>query len=229
MKFGILVIGNEILSGDVTEINASYMAKNLTALGHKVERIVVVPDRIDDIVEELNRLRRYDFVFVSGGLGATHDDVTAEAIAKALNRKLIHNEDAERQVRKWTDKKEVIEKISKVPEGAEIIENSVGVAPAFVISNLAALPGVPEEMKDTFKKIVKRFSKEEYHVEYLKVKGYEENIVKELRKVVEKFPDIEIGSYPKTNYVLIKFSGRDARRVEEAKRMFEELLNEKNL
>ena len=198
MKFGILVVGNEILSGDVTEINANYISKRLTQLGHKVERIVVVPDRIDDIVEELNRLRRYDFVFVTGGLGATHDDVTAEAIAKSLKRELVHSEEAEKQVRKLVDKKKVIEKISKVPKGSIIVENDVGVAPAFIVSNVAALPGVPEEMKDTFEKIVKRFSKEEYYVEYLKVNRFESNFVEQLNKVVEKFPDIEIGSYPKT-------------------------------
>ncbi len=224
MKFGVLVVGNEILSGDVTEFNANYIAKRLTTLGHKVERIVVVPDRVEDIVEELNRLRKYDFVFVSGGLGATHDDVTAEAIAKALNKKLIRSEDAERQVRRWTDKRDVIEKISKVPKGAEIVENSVGVAPAFVVSNVAALPGVPMEMKDTFEKIVRRFAKEEYHVEYLKIEGYEGDIIEQLRKVVNKYTDVEIGSYPKTNYVLIKFSGRDAKKVEEAKKYFESLL-----
>ncbi len=224
MKLGILVVGNEILSGDVTEINANYISKRLTQLGHKVERIVVVPDRVEDIVEELNRLRRYDFVFVTGGLGATHDDVTAEAIAKSLKRGLVHSEEAEKQVRKWVDKKEVIEKISKVPKGSIIVENDVGVAPAFIVSNVAALPGVPEEMKDTFEKIVKRFSKEEYHVEYLKVNRYESSFIEHLNKVVEKFPDIEIGSYPKTKYVLIKFAGRDPKRVEEAKKYLESLL-----
>lgn len=220
VRFGILVVGNEILSGDVTELNANYISKRLTEMGHKIERIVVDPDRI----EELNRLRRYDFVFVTGGLGATHDDVTAEAIAKALKRELVHSEEAEKQVRKCVNKREVVEKISKVPKGAIVVENDVGVAPAFIVENVAALPGVPEEMRDTFEKIVKRFSKEEYHVEYLQVNKFESNFIEQLNRVVEKFPDIEIGSYPKTKYVLVKFAGRDPKRVEEVKKYLKSLL-----
>ena len=225
MKFAILVVGNEILSGEVSESNANYMAKRITMMGHRVERIVVVPDRVEDIAEELKRLLKYDFVFVSGGLGATHDDVTAEGIAEALGKKLVHNDVVERHVRKWTDKREVINKISRIPAGAEVVENSVGVAPAFVVDRVAALPGVPREMKDTFEKIVRRFSKEDYHVDYLRIDGYEENIVNQLHKVVERFPDVEIGSYPKPGYVLVKFSGRDMKRVDEAKRYLESLLS----
>ncbi|WP_456369444.1 competence/damage-inducible protein A [Geoglobus sp.] len=224
MKFAILVVGNEILSGEVGESNANYMAKRLTMLGHRVERIVLVPDRVDDIAEELRRLLRYDFVFVSGGLGATHDDVTAEGIAVALGKRLVYNDTVEKLVRRWTDKREVISKISRIPAGSEVVENSVGVAPAFVVDKVAALPGVPNEMKDTFEKIIRRFSKEDYHVDYLRIDGYEENIVNQLHKVVEKYPDVEIGSYPKPGYVLVKFSGRDMKRVDEAKKYLESLL-----
>lgn len=224
MRFGILVVGNEILSGEIQETNANYIAKRLTMMGHKVERIVVVPDRVEDISEELKRLLVFDFVFVTGGLGATHDDVTAEGIARALGKELIYSDEVERLVKRWTDKKEVIYKVSKIPSGAEVIENSVGVVPAFVVGKVAALPGVPNEMRDTFEKIVKRFSKEDYHVDYLRVDGYEENIVNQLHKVVQAFPDVEIGSYPKPGYVLIKFSGRDPARVAEAKKYFEKLI-----
>ncbi len=224
MKFAILVVGNEILSGEISETNAAYISKRITAIGHRVERVVVVPDRVQDIAEELKRLRRYDFIFVTGGLGATHDDVTAEGIALALGKKLVHSEEAEKMVRRWTDNEEVINKIARVPEGSEVVENNAGVAPAFVTDNIAAMPGVPAEMRDTFEKIVRRFAEEDYHADYLRVDGYEENIVRHLHRVVEKYPDVEIGSYPKPGYVLVKFSGRDASRVEEAKRYFERLL-----
>ncbi len=221
MKFAILVVGNEILSGEISESNAAYISKRITMLGHRVERVVVVPDRVEDIAEELRRLMKYDFVFITGGLGATHDDVTAEGVALALNRKVVHSEEAERMVRRWTNRSEVINKIAKVPAGAEIVENTSGVAPAFVVENVAAMPGVPVEMKDTFEKIVGRFVKEDFHVDYLRIDGYEENIVDILHRVVEKYPDVEIGSYPKPGYVLVKFSGRDLSRVESAKRFFE--------
>ncbi len=224
MKFAVLVVGNEILSGEISESNAAYISKRITMLGHRVERVVVVPDRIEDIAEELRRLVRFDFVFVTGGLGATHDDVTAEGIALALDRKLIHNEEVERMVRKWTNRTEVVNKIAKVPAGAEIVENSSGVAPAFIVENVAAMPGVPVEMRDTFEKIVRRFVREDFHVDYLRIDGYEENIVSILHRVVERYPDVEIGSYPKPGYVLVKFSGRDTSRVESAKRFLEGML-----
>ncbi len=224
MRFAVLVVGNEILSGEISETNAAYISKKVTTMGHRVERVVVVPDRIEDIAVELKRLIRYDFVFVTGGLGATHDDVTAEGVALALGKKLVHSEEAERMVRRWTDNQEVVDKIAKVPEGSEVIENNAGVAPAFVVENVAAMPGVPAEMRDTFEKIVRRFAEEDYHADYLRVDGLEENIVNHLRMVVDRFPDVEIGSYPKPGYVLVKFSGRDASRVEEAKRYFERLL-----
>ena len=224
MRFGILVVGNEILSGEIHESNATYISKRITAMGHKVERIIVVPDRVEDISLEIRRLTEYDFVFVTGGLGATHDDVTAEGIALALGKELVYNEEAGKMVRKWTDNEEVIKKIATLPEGAEIIQNNVGVAPAFVVENVAAMPGVPAEMKDTFEKIIKRFAEEDYHVEYLRVNGLEENIVEHLKKVVERFADVEIGSYPKPGYVLVKFSGKNYSRVDEAKKYFERLV-----
>ncbi len=224
MKFAILVVGNEILSGEINETNAAYMSRRVTSMGHRVSRIVVVPDIVDEIAEELRRLMKYDFVFVTGGLGPTHDDVTAEAIAKATGRKLVFSEEAGKIVQRWTDSKEVVEKIATIPEGSEVIENNAGVAPAFVVENVAVMPGVPAEMRDTFEKIVRRFAEEDYHVDYLRVDGLEENIVGYLNKVVERFPDIEIGSYPKPGYVLVKFSGRDASRVEDAKKYFERLL-----
>ena len=219
MKFAIISVGNELLRGDIANDNAKYIAERLSSMGHGVERIVVVPDRVEDIVEEIRRLLKYDFIFITGGLGATHDDVTAEAVARALNRSLVLDGKAVEQVRRWTDKKEVIKKVASVPEGSEIIFNDAGVAPAFVVGKVAALPGVPEEMRDTFEKIVERFEKLEVHEEEIRVEGKEEEILEKLNEVVRKFPDVEIGSYPKRGYVVLKFRG-EKRRVVEAKREF---------
>ena len=219
MKFAIVSVGNELLRGDIANDNAKYMAEKLTALGHSVERIVVVPDRVDDIVEELRRLLKYDFIFVTGGLGATHDDVTAEAIAKALNRSLVLDENAVRQVRRWTDKREVVEKVARIPAESEVVPNDVGVAPAFIAGKIAALPGVPAEMRDTFEKIIRRFEKLDVYEEEVIVEGKEEEFLEKINSVVEKFPDVEIGSYPKPGYVVLKFRGKKER-VVEAKREF---------
>ena len=225
MDFIIITIGNEILSGDVLNTNATYMAKRLTRMGHRVRRIVVIPDDVDEIVEEVtNASKSADFVLVTGGLGATHDDVTAEAIAKAFNRRLVIDERVYNKLKKFCTNEEAIRKISSVPEGCEVIWNDVGGAPAFIIENVAVMPGVPAEMENTFEKIVKRFEKIDYFEEYVQVEGFEERIVDKLNKVVKEFPDVQIGSYPKKGYVLIKFSGSDEKRVKAAKERFKQLL-----
>ncbi len=227
MKFTIVSVGNEILSGDISNTNATYMARRLTQKGHKVIRIITVPDIVEDIAEEVDRARKKsDFVLVTGGLGATHDDVTTEGIAKALGRKLVLYEDVFEKLRqKYPDaNEEALRKVCTFPEGSEVIDNDVGVAPGYVVENVAVMPGVPAEMEDVFEKILPRFGEREYYETTLRVEGYEERILDQLNRVVEEFKDVQIGSYPKPGYVIIKFSGRSRGRVEEAKRRLEGLL-----
>jgi len=227
MDFVIVSVGNEILSGDISNTNATYMARRLTHRGHRVIRIITVPDDVNDIADEVSRARRIgDFVLVTGGLGATHDDVTTEGIAKALGRRLVLYEDVFNRLRsKYPDaNEEALRKVCTFPEGSEVIENDVGVAPGYVVENVAVMPGVPAEMEDVFEKILPRFGEQEYHEITIKIEGYEERILDKLNRVVEEFRDVQIGSYPKPGYVVIKFSGRDRERVEEAKRRLEELL-----
>jgi molybdenum cofactor synthesis domain-containing protein len=225
MDFIIISVGNELLSGDIANSNAAYMARKLVRMGHRVRRIIVVPDDVSDIADEVfNASERVDFVFVTGGLGATHDDVTAEGIARAFGLKLELNEEAASMLRRITKNEEAIRKVASLPEGAEVIPNDRGVAPAFIVKNVAVMPGVPVEMEDTFEKILKKFSKERYYEESLKIKGFEEKILKQLNSVVEEFKDVDIGSYPKPGYVVVKFSGRDRDRVKEARKRLENLL-----
>jgi molybdenum cofactor synthesis domain-containing protein len=225
MDFIIISIGNEILSGDINNTNATHMAKKLTKMGHRIKRIVVVPDVVDEIIDEVKKASRSaDFVLVTGGLGATHDDVTAEAIAKAFGKRLVIDRKVYDRLSQFSRNEEAIRKVSSVPEGSEVVWNDVGAAPAFIIENVAVMPGVPAEMENTFDKIIKRFDREEYHEEVVKVNGFEERIVKKLNKIVDEFSDVQIGSYPKSGYVLIKFAGSDKKRVELAKKRFEELL-----
>lgn len=227
MNFIIISVGNEILSGDIVNTNAAYMAKKLSQKGHKISRIIVVPDVVDEISEEVrNASKKADFVLVTGGLGATHDDVTAEGVAKALNRKLVLNEEVAEMIRKLSSNEEAIKKVASLPEGCEIIENDVGVAPGFVVENVAVMPGVPAEMENVFGKLIERFGEKDYFEDTLKVEGYEEKILNKLNSVVNEFKDVQIGSYPKTGYVIIKFSGRSKEEVEKAKKKLVKLLNE---
>lgn len=228
MDFIIISVGNELLRGDTVNTNASYIAKKLNKLGHKVKRIIVVPDNVEEICSEVSEaLKKADFVLVTGGLGATHDDVTSEAIAKVFNVKLVVNREVYEWLRKHVKNEKAVIKISSIPEGSEVVWNDVGLAPAYVIKNLAVMPGVPAEMENTFEKILKRFEKLEFYEEVYEMKDkYESEFLDKLNKVVLEFPDVEIGSYPKKGYVQIKFSGRNAERVKAAKEMFEKILND---
>jgi len=227
MRFEIISVGNELLSGDTANTNATYMARRLTLKGHRVVRIVVIPDDVDEIAFEIRKAReRSNFVLVTGGLGATHGDVTTEGVAKALNRCLKLYEDVYKRLRERYPKASegALKKVCTFPEGSEVIENDVGVAPGYVVENVAVLPGVPAEMEDVFERILPRFGECEFYEDSLKVKGNEDQILRELNRVVGEFEDVQIGSYPKPGYVVIKFSGKDLERVKMAKRRLEELL-----
>lgn len=225
MKFAIINVGNELLNGDTINTNASYMAKKLVERGHEVKRIIVVPDVVSEIAEEVERASRlYDFVLVTGGLGATHDDVTNEAISKALKRELVVNKKVYEYLRMFSDDEAAIKKIASIPEGSELIWNDVGAAPAYIVENVAVMPGVPAEMENTFAKILERFEKLSYFEEQVRIDGYEISILKELNTVVSEFQDVQIGSYPKIGYVIVKFSGKDRERVKKAVERFRELL-----
>jgi molybdenum cofactor synthesis domain-containing protein len=228
MRIAIISVGNELLKGDTVNTNASYIAKKLTEIGHEVRRIIVIPDNVGEIADEVRKASQlYDFVIVTGGLGATHDDVTNEGIAKALERKLCVNEEVYEYLKGISDNESAVRKISSVPEGAEIVWNDVGAAPAYIVENIAVMPGVPEEMRNTFEKILKRFERLEYFQEEVRVDGYEVQILEELNKVVEEFPDVEIGSYPKLGYVIVRFSGKNKVRVKKAVERFRELLGKR--
>jgi len=221
MVFSILSIGNEILSGDISNTNATYLAKRLTVSGHEVRRIVVVPDDVEEISSELKRLREMsDFVIVTGGLGVTHDDVTVEGIAKALNKKLVLNLEAVRMMEGRVESREAIEKMATLPEGAKVIKNDVGAAPGFIVENVLAMPGVPEEMKDIFSKVEKMFGCTPYYEERVRVEGFEDRIADLLEDLNKKYSGVSIGSYPKTGYINIKFSGHNRTEVGKAKEEF---------
>ncbi len=225
MYFVIVSVGNEILSGDIANTNATYIARRLTEKGHKVIKMVVVPDDVNAIAEEVKNHLKH-FVIVTGGLGATHDDVTTEGIAKALNKKLIVYKDVFRELKsRFPNANDfALKKVCTFPEGAEVIGNDVGVAPGYLIENVLVMPGVPAEMEDVFEKVLPKFGEKSYYEETLVVYKKESEMLKELNYVVERFKDVQIGSYPKEGYVVIKFSGESLERVREAKKTLMNLL-----
>ena len=168
-KAWIISVGNELLIGRTINTNAAWLGRKLTFLGFEVERIVTVPDSIDDIAEEVSRaLGRAKVVVTTGGLGPTYDDVTLEGVAKALGLPLEVNSEALDMVKRFYEAKglELTEhrvKMARLPRGAKALPNPVGAAPGSLVeaggSVVISLPGVPSEMKAMFEEHVEPYIK----------------------------------------------------------------------
>jgi len=197
----ILIIGNEILSGRTVDKNTSFIANWLGEIGINVEEVRIVPDKEKLIVDTLNELRaKYQYVFTTGGIGPTHDDITSESVAKAFGQKYEYNKEAYSILEKYyanSDFNEGRKKMARMPEGAKLIYNKEGSAPAFYIENVFVLPGIPSyveimlpPLKNLFKSGKKIISVS------CDAKVRESSIAIDLSNIQNKFPDIEIGSYP---------------------------------
>jgi len=200
----ILIIGNEILSGRTVDKNTSFIAKWLGELGINVEEVRVIPDKEKIIINTLNELRKkYQYIFTTGGIGPTHDDITAESVAKAFGKKYKYNSEAYSILKKYyanSDFNEGRKKMAKMPEGAKLIYNKQGSAPAFYLENVFVLPGIPSyveimlpPLKDLFVKGKKIISIS------CEARVRESSIAADLSNIQDKYPDIDIGSYPFSN------------------------------
>lgn len=225
MDFIIISVGNELLSGDIVNTNSAYIADKLTHSGHNVTKMITIPDVIDIIAAEVSQASQNgDHVIVTGGLGVTHDDVTAEGISKATSRDLKINEEVLSFLKTRMKNEEAMERMATIPEGSEVVNNVVGAAPGFVVDNISVMPGVPEEMKYILDKLLSVYGSHNYFEDRLMVKGYEDKIMEKLNSVVDEFEDVEVGSYPKPGYIVIKFSGKDKERVKAAKEKLESMI-----
>ena len=199
----ILVIGNEILSGRTKESNLSFLAQGLSNLGISLLEVRIVSDKKAPIVRALNELRkRHSYVFTTGGLGPTHDDITAESIAKALKVELYRDEDAVAMIEEHYHEanKELDEsafKMSDIPVGSTLLLNDVSGAPGFKIKNIFAFAGVPEVMQTMFNyaKIYLKTS-DKFVSKSIQVAIGESIISPLLGKLQDKYKDLELGSYP---------------------------------
>ncbi|MFP3909266.1 MAG: competence/damage-inducible protein A [Archaeoglobaceae archaeon] len=227
MDFIIISVGNELLSGDIVNTNSAYIANKLTRSGHNVIKMLTIPDVVDVIAQEVvDASQKADHVIVTGGLGVTHDDVTAEGVAKATNRELKVNDEVFSFLRARMKNETAIKSMATIPEGSEVVNNVVGAAPGFMVDNISVMPGVPEEMKYILDKFLPKYGSYNYFEERMVVKGHEDKIMESLNSVVDEFEDVEIGSYPKPGYIMIKFSGKDEKRVKAAKEKLEDLIKQ---
>ena len=164
---GILLIGNEILSGKITDANAAYLCRELRALGVEVRRITVIPDEVDLIAAEVRAFSAaYDVVFTSGGVGPTHDDVTIEGVARAMTVPVVRHpalvELLERYYRGRITEASL--RMAEVPEGAELVGGETVRFPTVMMRNVYVLPGVPEIFRAKFEALRERFRDQPIHL-----------------------------------------------------------------
>ena len=199
----ILVIGDEILSGRTKDKNIGYIAEYLTNLGIDLKEVRVVPDEEKEIVEALNALRhRYNYVFTTGGIGPTHDDITADSVAKAFGVAIGHHPEAvaiieKRAKERGLELNESRLRMARIPDGATLIENKVSGAPGFRIGNVIVMAGVPaimQAMLDAAAPDLKTGAK--MHSVSINAGLKEGDIGTELGEVAKAHPGTMIGSYP---------------------------------
>jgi len=197
----ILIIGNEILSGRTQDTNTSTLATWLNSIGVKVGEVRVIPDIEKTIIDTLNFLRaNYNYVFTSGGIGPTHDDITAESISKAFEIKYeIHKEaykilEAYYKPGEFNDGRQ---KMVWMPENANLILNPTSGAPGFSVENVFCLPGVPSILKSMLGGLTNKIVGGEPILSYtISLRTVESEIANSLTKVQNNNLDVEIGSYP---------------------------------
>lgn len=196
---GIVLIGNEILSGKIHDANAAYLCRELRALGVDVRKISVIPDELEPIAEEVAQFSRaYDYVFTSGGVGPTHDDVTIEGVARAMRVSVVREP---RLVALLEDfykgnLNAARLKMAEVPEGAELLAADSLIFPAIVIRNVYILPGVPEIFRQKFDALRERFREQPFRLRSVFVRMGEGTLADFLNDLLKNYPLLLLGSYP---------------------------------
>ena len=197
----IIIIGNEILSGRTQDVNSSTIALWLNSLGVKVQEVRVIPDVEDVIVKTINKVRKKNnYVFTTGGIGPTHDDITAKSISKAFNVKYEVNKEAYKILENYYKQGEFNEgrqKMAWTPSQAKLISNPTSGAPGFIIGNVYCLPGVPSILKSMLGGLNNLISGGKPIISHtINLRTVESEIAKSLTLVQDSNKDVEIGSYP---------------------------------
>lgn len=232
----LLVIGDEILSGRTKDKNIGYIAEYLTNIGIDLKEVRVVPDEEPEIVAALNTLRaRYTYVFTTGGIGPTHDDITADCVAKAFGVPIGHDP---RAVEIMTTRvretggvmNEARMRMTRVPAGAELVLNKISAAPGFWIGNVIVMAGVPHIMQTMLEYVTPKLKTGARMLsESVRADCREGDIGTELGTIAKQYPDVVIGSYPfmdekigGNTHVVVR--SRDAAKLAAAKAAVEAML-----
>ncbi len=198
----LIIIGNEILSGRTQDTNLAYLARELNELGVRMTEARVIPDVVQTIVDTVNECRvNFDYVFTTGGIGPTHDDITADCIALAFNTELEMHPDIVKIIQRREAPPEVMEsrlRMARIPKGASLIENPTGGPPGFRIENVFVMAGVPMVMQAMASTFNRESIKGGDPVRSRSIGAYlsEGQVAARLRAIQEEHPEVDLGSYP---------------------------------
>jgi molybdenum cofactor synthesis domain-containing protein len=196
---GIIIIGNEILSGKVRDSNSFYLVSELRGLGVNIMRISVIPDDVEAIGREaLFFSESFDYVFTSGGVGPTHDDITIAGIARGFGVEVVRHPTLEERFRTryGGSLNDSIMKMAEVPEGAEVVDFGNSRFPLVVFRNIFIFPGIPQYLREKFGLIKERFRCAAIYLKKLFLNAEESDIAAALNKIVGGNCDVSFGSYP---------------------------------
>ena len=197
---GIIIIGDEILTGKVQDTNTFFLTRELRGRGVTVCRVLVIPDLIDEIAREVHDFsNKYDFVFTSGGIGPTHDDITIEGVSRAFGVKTVVSD----VLRKVLEQRHAVLtpeqlKMAEVPEGAELIDEGDLRFPMIKLGNVFIFPGIPQLLQKKYRAIEKRFSGPRIFLRRIYIRESESVLACYLNEIVAGEKGVKIGSYPAT-------------------------------
>jgi molybdenum cofactor synthesis domain-containing protein len=196
---GIIVIGNEILSGKTRDENSPYLVRELRGLGVDVRKISVIPDELGLISQEVREFSNsFDYVFTTGGVGPTHDDLTMDGIAGAFGRNIYRDPDLEATLRYYyaQDLVDGNLRMADIPVGSRLVGGRGMWFPVVAVENVYIFPGVPEILQRKFERIKESFREEPFHLREVYLKADEGQIAGILHRVLADFPELLLGSYP---------------------------------
>jgi FAD synthetase len=195
---GIIIIGDEILSGKIQDYNSFFMAQELWSHGIQLCRISIISDSVDEIAEEVRKYsERFDFVFTSGGIGPTHDDVTIAGVSKGFHVRTVVNP----SLKELLGKKQLLlspeaMKMAEVPEGAELFDDETLSFPLIKFRNVFIFPGIPQLLRKKFLAVEKLFDEPLIHLKKIYLNESESEIAPVLNELVKRYENVKIGSYP---------------------------------
>jgi molybdenum cofactor synthesis domain-containing protein len=225
-----LIIGEEILSGRTNDKNLNFLALGLGEIGIELREARVIGDEEDEIIGAINDLRqKYDYVFTSGGIGPTHDDITSGSIAKAFGVEIELNQEAEEILHKHygVEINEARLKMAMIPKGASLLDNPVSSAPGFFIENVFVMAGVPKIFQAMFfaaKKELKTGKKTESRE--FKTNLVESRIAKDFANLQKQYPNVAMGSYPFAGGTALSFRSKNYDELDEAFKKMQQKVEE---